>query len=583
MLTVLDLLKDIMKKLKKDYSIVAVLLFFSLITMLNFDSGEIQGWDEGLYAIRARSILYFHVFCDQTDYAVGGLYSSTYPPMYVWLMSGIMALNGESNLSVRLLSVLSSMFSVFLLYAISTRIVEKENALISALLLTGTFCWNTYARLGMTDIFLIMLFLLAFWSIIKADESRKTNKKYWFVLLFGIAFYCGLMTKIVISLMPLLFMVFYFFYGKDRSVKFFLILVSLMAMFFAYLWYWDMSVRYGAEFYKALLVPHLYSVVENNTPRLGLFYYLNQLVFSNPLLLLSFVSLVIFYLQYKKSELFANYIEKIVLFPSIVWFFAGFVIFSVSVTKLHHYTNYIIPPAIVLTLYAMEKIEDYIVNPRGKWLIIIGLVIWSMWAFAGNLRHSFRQLDLGSNIPVIIIVFLILVIILALMLSIPQKRLAKICNFSSKYLSLLILSLLIIRVLTSNSLLPNGKEQGASETACIIFNFAGDSFVYLYHEHTAAEDISPQLDWYLGGWMCKWDKTKFYQPIALSETAFDEKILRKHYDFPNNIIVYKKASNPELSKQVIEVLRDTRIMLLETKSFAVFSLLNKNRSKEAFI
>lgn len=572
-----------MKTKKIDYSIIAVLFFFGFIAVLDIGTGEIQGWDEGLYAIRARSILLFSAFWDQTEYAVGGLYSSTYPPMFVWIMSGAMYLIGESNFSVRILSALSSILSIFLLYSISTRIVKKDLALMSALLLSGTFCWNSYARLGMTDIFLISIFLLSFWSIIKADENYKSNKKYLFILLFGISFFIALMTKIVISFLPLMFVAIYFFFGKDRSIKHFLILASILSALFAYPWYWFMAEKYGSNFYNAMLVPHLYSVVENNTPRLGVFYYLNQIVVSNPFLLLTFLSPIIIFIKYKKKDLFQNYNEKIVLLPLLLWFFIGFTIFSASVTKLHHYTNYIIPSGIAIALYSMSKLDDYIKNPKLKWLVVLGLIMWGLWAFSGGLRQGVKALEFPENIPIIVIFTGSFVIFALATLLLSKKIINMIYNPVFKKVVLIIFALLIIRVVSANSLIPNGREQGASESSFLIYHLSENSFVYVYHEHTEAEVINPQLDWYLNGWMTGWHKFRYYNYIALPEFSLNSAELNKHYSRPDDILVYYKSRDPKLSEIVINEIRETRMMLLETKSYAVFGLKKKSGNKDALV
>ena len=64
--------------------------------------GEVQPWDEALYCVRANACLQFGAWLDQTQYAVGGLYSSTHPPLLIWLMAGFVKLFGERKAKRRL-------------------------------------------------------------------------------------------------------------------------------------------------------------------------------------------------------------------------------------------------------------------------------------------------------------------------------------------------------------------------------------------------------------------------------------------------------------------------------------------------
>ncbi len=575
-----------MSKNETDKSVFAVLLFFGLIVFLDIGSSEVQPWDEGLYAARARSVLYFDAFWDQTEYAVGGLYSSTYPPLFVWLMSGSMLLFGETTFAIRLVSALSSLFSVFLLYAIVRRILKKDFALMSALLLSGTLCWNTYARQGQTDVFLIMLFLGAFWSILNADESGSSKKKYIFTFLFYLFFAAALMTKIVISMLPLMFVIIYLIFGRRRELKFFFVFASLLAIMTAYPWYWMMLEKYGSEFYGALFVPHLYSVVENNTPWLGVFYYLNQIITSNPFLLFSFVFLLMgLILIWTKRKKIPDFIEKldnrklIVLIISAIWFTAGFAIFSLSVTKLHHYTNYLIPPAIILALYALENSDKFFKSKRILWLLTLVLISWTMWAFLGDLRQGAKTLGSPAETPWIVWISLGLPAAGILFLLLPIDKLNKIISLVQKNLILTIFALLIIRVVAINSLLPNGAAYGARDTSFLIYHLSEGSFTYMYHEHTEAEQINPQLDWYLMGWMTGWQKNKLYHPISLPEKSLNLLFVSKHNLLPNQILVYHKSRNPHLAEIIVEEIRESRVIIFETKSYVVFGIVKRSSSQ----
>ena len=194
-----------MKPSSSIHTVIAVISFFIILLFLNLNNFEIQPWDEGLYAIRAKAVLEHKLYFDQTEYSAGGLYSSTYPPLTVWLLALSMNYLGESPLAIRFFSVIFSILSLVLIYNISRKIFSIENSLISIFLLSTTLGWNFYSRQGMTDVPLTFFFLLCFWASIKIFEAREAKHLALWAAVFSLSFASALMTKIIISFLPLIF------------------------------------------------------------------------------------------------------------------------------------------------------------------------------------------------------------------------------------------------------------------------------------------------------------------------------------------------------------------------------------------
>ncbi|MBI5323971.1 MAG: glycosyltransferase family 39 protein, partial [Ignavibacteriae bacterium] len=134
-----------------NWIITGIIALMAIIVFINLGTGEIQPWDEGLYAIRAKSILHYDDFWDQTEYSSGGLYSSTYPPLTIWFMSGAMKLFGENEFSARFFSALCSIFSLIFIYLISKKVVSFKYSVLTIILTGTTIVWNKFSREGMTD------------------------------------------------------------------------------------------------------------------------------------------------------------------------------------------------------------------------------------------------------------------------------------------------------------------------------------------------------------------------------------------------------------------------------------------------
>ncbi len=329
----------------KDKQIAVIIIsLLAIIIFINLGKEEIQPWDEGLYAIRAKSVLHYNDAWDQSGYSPGGLYSSTYPPLTIWCMSSFMALFGENGFSVRLFSAICSVLSLIFIYFIALRIMQKKFAITASVLMEGTLVWDKFSRQGMTDIPLAFFFILTFWAVIKFRESNESKRLIAPLIVFTIGFAFALMTKIVISFLPLLF-VFLIFLEKGNNKRY-LLIASIIAIALASPWYIYMINHYGQPFYQALFVPHIYTVVETNSPKLGMLYYLNQMLISNPLIIFSFFFLIIIFFKNTRKLLLQGSDNVFIISSSMLWFFLSFVVLSLARTKMLHYTLYMLPPAI---------------------------------------------------------------------------------------------------------------------------------------------------------------------------------------------------------------------------------------------
>jgi len=168
----------------------ALILFFSITLYVDMGRPEIQPWDEGLYAYRARAALEHNVWWDQTDYAIGGLYSATYPPLTIDVMAVAMKFF-PPNIAVRLFPLLSAIASLLLIFLIARRFINAEMSLMCIIGLAVTLVWNRYARQGMTDVPVVMFSLLALWTVLKISESRKNTICNIVGTAFGLIICCG--------------------------------------------------------------------------------------------------------------------------------------------------------------------------------------------------------------------------------------------------------------------------------------------------------------------------------------------------------------------------------------------------------
>ena len=559
-----------------NYSILA---FISLIVLFRIGFAEIQQWDEGLFAMRAKAVLQYGEVIDQTPHAIGGLYSSTYPPLSIWAIAGFIKIFGQSALSVRFFSALCSIISVFVLYHIALRLMNEEKAMLSSVLLAGTTVWNSYARQGMTDVPLVMFILCTLITLIKFSESEKNGKQWLWIILFALFFAFGLMTKIVVSFIPILFALVYFcYFGKRKRIM--LILSVFLGILLALPWHVYMAMHHGWEFSRAFFAPHLYQGVENNTSYLGFSYYLNQMIIANPFLLLTFVFVFISIFRFRKIRRNLENKENVLFMLLLIWFVSGFIIFSISPTKMAHYMLYILPPAVILALKFYQLKDVIIASKKELWTVTVLLLICSLWSFGWIIRQDMKLIVSDFAFTPYSAVFLIVVLAsLASVFIFSEEVLNIFVRGTLSKMALVFLFFLILRVAMSNSFVNPGEVNGAVKASWIIEDTDDKTFIYIYHEHNASDSLNPQLAWYTKGWTCGWRKGKSMVSIPMPEKTINLKSIIELDDYPDYLVIFYLPQNKYLAETGARFILETRPLLEQSGRYLVFGKKRYNRKK----
>lgn len=523
----------------------------AIIVFINLGKDEIQPWDEGLYAIRAKSILHYDDFWDQTAYSSGGLYSSTYPPLTIWFISGAMKVFGENEFSVRLFSAFCSIASLLFIFLISRKVVSFKYSVLTVILTGATIVWNKFSREGMTDIPLTFFFVLAFWGVIKLRETEERKELILYSVIFALGLAAALMTKIVISFLPLLF-VFILFIEKN-SKKLHLLLASVLAIALALPWYIYMISQHGAPFYKALFVPHIYSVVETNSPKLGPLYYLNQLLIANPFILFSFIFILLLISKKIRNNISQVLKSYFVLYASLLWFILTFIILSLAKTKMLHYSTYMVPPAIIISVVFIENIKLIIRNNRLIWLLFLCIIVLTVWSFSISIRQDFKIIFPDFHFSTNVLALIIFITISLAIIVILKRKIIQ--NLTDKFITpfIFICSIVLVaNIIVLNSFYKLGHSYGAEKAASYVLNSNEDSFIYLYHEATSSESLNPQLAWYTKGIMNNWVKGKICKtyPLPLNTNLNDT--LNRMKKLKDNIVIYYKPREEKFARIVVD-------------------------------
>ena len=185
----------IIEKIESEQKIIltGILLVITLLFLFDTGPGEIQPWDEAMYIIRAKSIIHYGDWLDQTSHSVGGFYSASHPPLFIWLTAISISLLGENLFSLRLFSVVFSTGILWLLFYFFEERIKGFFAVLITACIPVFYFYSHQAQLDIAVTFFIVLSVFLY--------NKYENKQNKYLLIFtGIAFGLAMMTKIAVGL-----------------------------------------------------------------------------------------------------------------------------------------------------------------------------------------------------------------------------------------------------------------------------------------------------------------------------------------------------------------------------------------------
>lgn len=555
---------------QRGHTVVATILVLTGMLLMRLGSVEIQPWDEGLYAVRGESIVRFDAWMDQTPHAIGGLYSSTPPPLVPWAVALSIRTIGPTTVAVRLFSVLCAALAMSMLYLIARRIVTFEHAIVGVIALAGSLAWSTYARQAMTEVPLMAFTLTAMWAAIRLGEGWRQG-----ALVFGVAFGAALLTKMVVSFVPLLFLVPFIVEHRRNATRLALAGGAVaLGVVIALPWYWHMASTYGNDFLLALTVPHVGTAVEGNAGRIGPLYYVNQLMVSQALAVVAFLYVTVAAIR-RTSLPERRHVAAIL---ALAWFVLGMLAFSISATKNPHYVVMLVPPMVLTAVYGMERM---LLSARRRMLVgAYGLVAAAtVWSLAPAVRASMRTAIVD---PVGQAVLGLMLLCMVLPWVLPRRVIDTVAVTGFRVVLYGVVAVMMVR---AGYVMLRGQEsdiRGGRDVAEVLLDGSARSFDYIFHRHNAGDAFNPQLDWYLAGWMTGWMPTKSYTPVALpveGDASLDD-VMRTAAMLRASYVVYYHPGDTRFVSAVTEALDASYSVVLLDRD-AHYTLYRRRASRHA--
>lgn len=508
-----------------------IIIFLTVAKIPSIFISDMQPWDEGMYSTRVLAIHQFGDFFDQTEHSVQGLYSSSHPPLLVWLGYIFTLIFGNHVWVFKIIPFIFALLCIYLTIRIGEKLHSLSVGYFAALMIAGNILFSVYAVRFQFD-YPYLFFIL--WAVdvflIFSESGNKIN-----ILYLGIIFGLCLMTKILVGiLIPGIFFITFFFIYKKIKVTFSdLIYISLIGILIALPWHIYMFAKYGKTFFDWFFSFHIFQRalfgVEQNTKNSGILFHINFIVSIIPYSLLSFWALLKYIFNFKKLSW-----NKIFL---TVWFSLGLLIITFFKTKLETYSLLIMPQAALMLGLYLKDIK--MLSRKEKTLALTLLLLNILWSLTYTSRDTLKLILLNRHNLIFILpasVLLIAIIVLIFYKFSDKLRPAVIYSASA------ILFFIGINIVHFLHVPYWADSYHLSEIKSEVIQSNVRNIIYVSSDYRA----NPQFTYYFSGLNLDWENKDFtYKQLDLKKDGIDK--VRAELDKLNpddvNIIIEKDGIN----------------------------------------
>ena len=476
------------------------LIVVALVRFINLGFVDLQGWDEGLFALRSASIVHFGDWFDQTQYVPGGLATSCYPPLTFWTTAAFYKTLGANEWTTRLTSALFGAGSVILIVSLMRRITSLTASLFGGILLGTNLFYGFLSRQGQLDVAYCFFLLLSLhgWVIWSEDRNRRQG-----LTLVAIGTCGAFMSKILVGFyIPLILVLLEAIDMRKEwrwSRVFTLCSAVCAGVVIALPWHILMYMRYGAAFLDAFFGLHVLrrvaSPLEGHNPWLGPLFYLNQLFVRYPEsgFAVGFFVAVLF-------NRATSRISSRMLIIVLTWSAVVSAIITVMATRLAQYS---LPLAIPFALLGGEVLGLLTSGSlsRKSSVVVLGVfalgALWSsLWPLRAYVKANiFGMHEVGFPVPLPWPMLLIAIASACFTFVFILQRSPKNWPLTARFAGIVLLLLFTFRFVYEVTV--NDRTQyniGTKDIAALLRHERAQRVIYL------GEDLNPALDVYLKGW-----------------------------------------------------------------------------------
>jgi len=311
----------------------------------------------------------------RNDFLVPYLNGETYshkPPLLFWLMQLSWWLFGVNDWSLRLISPVFSLATLFLSGSVAGILwpERKQVETLAPLLLLGTFFWMVYSTLTMFDMMLAFFVLLGIYSLLKLIGSS-LSLKYW--MLLGIAIGGGILSKgpvILLHILPAALLAPWWLKTSGFQWKHWylgLVAAVLIGAGIALCWAIPAGIAGGEAYSKAIFLGQTRGrLVASFAHRLPWWWYLEML----PLLLLPWL----FWRPLWRGLRRLAFHDLGIRF-CLAWLMPVFIAFSLISGKRIHYILPLVPAIALIVARAVDEVTE---PERWQRVLVIVMAVFGL-------------------------------------------------------------------------------------------------------------------------------------------------------------------------------------------------------------
>lgn len=543
----------------------------ALVRFIGLGFGEMQAWDEALYALRSMGVLLFGAVWDQSALLPDGAYYAAHPPLYVWVSVLWTQLFGTEVWVFRLTSAIAAALIVVVLYRVLARRMSVTDALLAAAFFAASPLAMFYSRQGQLDLLLALFMFLAVLGAARHARTGAIAPLAGAVLALGAA----LMTKTLFAfIVPAGLLLAGF--RAEGAVRRRLIVAAVltpilsMPLWLPWLWSW-IGTHAGGD---------LFALFEGRTPLArtlaggegvakasGAFYYLNQLVVELSVLFPLFaVGLVRAALGREGATI------TVLAAVSAVHLF----VVHLPASAFAVYLLPLLPLACIIAVHVLRRVPDW--DPLEQSVTFGAMLLAALWSASTVLRASVRdlvaalaRLESPAAGDIAAVVGLAAAAAAAVLLVIVLHR-RELVDRAVRRLALGVTAVIGIATLTQIWFVdPVACTDGAAAIAARVQELPVRNIAMV------GDGENPQLTWYLGGRDAGWishDERRYLrlQPRLRGVAGVRGVLARMRTTGAVGVILEKDLGRDGRLQFRRDALPDDADILLETSRYALYLL-----------
>ncbi len=548
---------------ERQHTTAAVILVIMGLYLMRLSAVEIQPSPEGDIALRAEAIVSSQQWLDVSSHAIGGLSTSSTPPLPSWLVAAGISMLGPTAIAVRLGALLAVCGLLILTFLIAKRVVPYAQALLATSVVGLSMPMITVGRQMTPELLATTLVMLAWWSVLRLLDARTVKDRIVPMVSYALGLAGLLLTHLPLSVIALL-MIVPAILRRDALV--WAVGGVLLGLSLGLPWYAMMISHHGSDFALAL------SAIAANASSVqggfssGPLDVVVLLVLSSPVLAAALLWVL---MGIRHRDILPERTD-VVMMTSGLWFVAMMILVALS----RHHTMLamlpIIPAASIISFVMLQTTMRR--STSGMTLAVLaGMTLASIAALLMHLRI------VRSGAMVLAVVGLAGMFMLLLVATSAARRQRLAVRLTKPLINAAVgvtgLTAIATILLGTPSTISGGRTVGLR---MLEDTSVARSFVYLYHRNAPTDNVNPQLAWYTRGWMSGRNQRYSYQPLAMPSNVIDAAVVRAGIGAPW-IVYYHPGIAKEISQEIFELLDADYSVAEESGEYVLFEKRYKIR------